>query len=593
MDIGNILNRIEKKKKYINLNSLLSKIENNKKSHFWIFLFFLFTLTIIMIYNFMPLDKMNPGHDAFFHYRRMAVLMEALKNNSFPVYLDYDAYNGYGYATKWFYPDFILIPFAFIGNYIGIIYAYKVLYFTMTILCGLFTYFATKRIYKNTLGAAITAILFTFCTYRLQDMYERFAVGEALSFTFIPLIFLGLYEIIKGDYKKWYIISIGFSLLIFTHVLSAILTFTTVIIIIAICYKDFIKENKRLIYLIIGGIVTVFLTAYFLFPLIEQYNSSYFHFQKPNVKTLAQHNRLTLLKILRGLFTLGFLNIHKYYIIPSIGLILIFVITLRLFIKEKSKDLKLADIGVIIGLIYIVSCLDVIPWSFYPFRFFNFIQFPWRLYEFTSFFFALAGGYYLCILLKKDSNIYIGVIPLLLGAIALVIIMNSSSYKKTFDYSGYTIVEPSFESRYHLMNLEYLPYSLSIDSLEYIRKKGNNIYTQNIDTQISDFQRIRGGISFNIKVNKTDSLELPIIYYKGYYASQHNKNIPIKESKYGMIQIPIYESGPIHVEFTGTRIQKYSIYITLVSYLLLCVYIYWYNRKNKKTNNINHVNTII
>lgn len=574
------------------MNSLLSKIENNKKSHFWIFLFILFSLTIIMIYNYMPLDKMNPGHDASFHYRRMAVLMEALRNNLFPVYLDYDAYNGYGYATKWFYPDSILIPFAYLGNYIGIIYAYKVLYFTMTILCGLFTYSATKRIYKNTLGAAITAILFTFCTYRLQDMYERFAVGEALSFTFIPLVFWGLYEIIKGDYKKWYIISIGFSLLIFTHILATILTFITVLILIGIYYKSFIIEPKRLISLSIAGIVTIILSAYFLFPLLEQYNACFFNFQYPNSNTFAQHNRISYLNILHGIFSIGFVTLNKYIFLPSIGATLTLLVFIRFFIYEKSEKIKSADIGVIIGTIYLIMSLDIIPWSLYPLKIFNFIQFPWRLFEFSSILFALSAGYYLSRVLKKNTRSVLA-ISIILGTVIISIIINATAYKKSFSLDDYLIEKPSYENRFFLMNLEYFPYSMNPDSLEYIKEKGNNIYTQNIDTQISDFQRIREGINFNIKVNKTDSLELPIIYYKGYYASQHNKNIPIKESKYGMIQIPIYESGPIHVEFTGTRIQKYSIYITLVSYLLLCVYIYWYNRKNKKTNNINHVNTII
>lgn len=572
--------------------NLLNTTVKNKKWHFWIFFTVLTCLTVFMIYFYMPLDKIDPGHDCLFHYRRMSVLMEALKHNSFPVYLDYSAYDGYGYATKWFYPDFILIPFAYLANYIGIISTYKVLYFTMTILCGLFTYFTAKRIHENTLGAAITAILFTFCTYRLQDMYERFALGEAISFTFIPLVFWGLYEIIKGDYKKWYIISIGFSLLIFTHVLASIMTFITVIIIIAICYKDFIKENKRFLYLIIGGIATIFLTAYFLFPIIEQYNSGDFHFQEPLVNMLPQYNLISILDIFKSLLTLAFLYINKCSIIPSIGLILTSTITLRFFIKREYKNLKLFDIGVVIGIIYIILCWDIFPWSHYPFKLFNFIQFPWRLYEFVSFFFALAGGYYLCILFEKKNTTNITVVTLLLlGAIMLAIKINSLSYKKAFNYNHeYVIFEPSFENNFHLMNLEYLPSSLPIDSLEYIRRKGDNIYAQNIDTQVSDFQRKKGGVNFNVKINKPDSLELPIIYYKGYYANLNNKNIPTKESKHGMIQIPINESGKVYVEFTGTPIQKYSLYITFISIILLCMYIYWYYKKNKKDN---YGNTII
>lgn len=562
MDITNLLNIIEKKKKY----------------HFWIFLGILTSLTLFMIYCYMPLDKISPGHDYMFHYKRMCTLMQALKDGSFPIYLDYNAYEGYGYATKWFYSDFVLIPFAYIANLIGLPTAYKVMYFTMSILCGILTYFATKRIYKNSLGASITGILFTFCTYRLQDLYERFALGEALSFTFIPLVFWGLYEIIKGNYKKWYIISIAFSLLIFTHLLSTVLAFTTIVIIIVFYYKDFFREPKRFLYLVIAGIITLFLTAYYLFPFIEQYQASFFNFQQPNAHTFAQHNRSEVLRIIHGMFSIGFITMERYYFLPSIGVILTFLISLRFFIYDKSKEIKSVDLGVIIGIVYIVSCFNFIPWSLYPLKWFNFIQFPWRLFEFSSFFFALASGYYLTKVLRKTRRSLIAVI-LLLFLISNSIIMNATSYKKLFDYENSIIEQPTFENRFLLVDLEYFPYRMSGDSLHYIEKKKHNIYKKNIDTEINNIQRIEGGMNFNISINKPDTLELPIIYYKGYYANIDDQDIKIWESKYGLIEMEVNKSGAIHVEFTGTPIQKYSIYITIISYLLLFIYMSW-NRKN-------------
>lgn len=68
-----------------------------------------------MIYCYMPLDKINEGHDILFHYRKIDALIESIKNHSFPIYLDYTAFENYGYGTRWFYPDLMLIPFAYLA----------------------------------------------------------------------------------------------------------------------------------------------------------------------------------------------------------------------------------------------------------------------------------------------------------------------------------------------------------------------------------------------------------------------------------------------------------------------------------------------
>lgn len=176
-----------------------NKIAANKRVHFWLFFAVLLFLSFLMVYFYQPLC---PGQDFFFHYRRLQALMDGLKTSPYLIYLDYDALDGYGYFTKAFYSDFVLIPFALIGNLTSLSFAYQFMLFLMTVLCGVFTYITVNHIYKKPFAAAIAALLYTFAVYRLLDMYHRAALGETLTFTFIPIVFLGLYHIIKGDYKK-------------------------------------------------------------------------------------------------------------------------------------------------------------------------------------------------------------------------------------------------------------------------------------------------------------------------------------------------------------------------------------------------------
>lgn len=564
----------------------VNNIDNKKQ--FWIFFIILAALTLLMIYCFMPSHRLNSGDDMLFHFRRFESLMIAIKNGSFPIYLDFDAFEGYGYGTKWFYSDLILLPFAYLANLIGFVLSYKIMWFVMTILCGIFTYKMINRIYNNTTAAKLGALLYTFSSYRLQDIFQRGALGEALSFTFIPIVFYGLYEIIKGDYRKWYIIALSFSLLIYTHLLSSVLAFITVIIYVLIYYKDFITNTKRLYSLLLAGIVTVFLCSYLILPLVEQIQNISFHV---NDMGLRDNTQLSLPVFLSSILYPHLIFANSSFV-PYIGVLLIACLVLRFFIKEKSESIKSIDIGVLIGVIYLLLSLSIIPWDKYPLKLFRIIQFPWRLFEFSTFFFAIAAGYYLSKILvkKKYSKIVCALIIIL---IACLIFTNGYRYKIIKGYYNFPKDAPEMTiDKYHIyfQSLEYFPKNLTVDI---IKENGQNINVSNRTTTISDISRKDGSVNFNITTLGQEVIEFPLTYYKGYTAHLNNPHIKIprelevRESARGLVEvsIPNQSSGNVVVKFNGTFVQKYSIYITLISFILLLMYIYSYNRKRKKNIN--------
>lgn len=65
----------------------------------------------------------------------------------------------------------------------------------------------------------------------------------------------------------------------------------------------------------------------------------------------------------------------------------------------------------------------------------------------------------------------------------------------------------------------------------------------------------------------------------------NNQDIDITESSNGLVSINVKQSGRVEVWYAGTPVQKVSWYITLIGSLGLCVYIYLFNRKNKKERN--------
>lgn len=559
------------------VNPIIDRITSTPKKQFLLFFVVLIILSLIMVYVYMPFC---PGHDSYFHHRRLLALMEGITDNPFLIYLDYLAIEEYGYFTKAFYSDFVLIPFAVIGNLTSLEFAYQFMIFSMTVLCGLFTYLAVNKIYKNPYAAAIGAILYTFAIYRLLDFYHRGALGEALSFTFVPIVIWGIYEIIKGDYRKWYILSIGFSLMILTHVLSSLLMLLTILIFLFIYYKSFVKEPQRLKYLIISAIVTIPLIAYYIFPMIEQMLSNTFRYQVEPLTSIKE-NVLGTYAVIWGLFS-GIVYPERAFI-PGTGLLLTCAIALRVFVYDKSQKLKSIDIGVIIGLFFIFASSYLFPWGIFPFNKLEIIQMPWRLYEFSSFFFAIAGGYYLSLLLKSNIRKLVGIGVIIIATVFLMV-NDAKMYHDIRCNTDLVNINPmpEIENNYQLIGLEYLP--SNVPSLEYLKERGNKINTDNPSTSISNITRERNYLSFNIQSASSDIIELPLIYYKGYSAKLNEKDIPIRQSDNGLLELHIQpaENGSVNIYYAGTAWQKIGWASTLISFILLIIYIFI--RKKEKVD---------
>lgn len=184
---------------------------NLKKQETYILLFLLlFSVIVVLIY--FPENRLYSGHDAAFHYARIRALMEALSDGSFPVYIDSSAVHGYGYGTKLFYSDFVLLPVALLALITNIVFAFKAYLVCILFLAGYFWFLAVRKLFGSNYIALLSAFLINFSYYRLLTLTSRGALGESLSYVFIPLVVLGAYEMIKGNYKKWYIFSVGFGL---------------------------------------------------------------------------------------------------------------------------------------------------------------------------------------------------------------------------------------------------------------------------------------------------------------------------------------------------------------------------------------------
>lgn len=543
----------------------------------------LLIMTLVMMFFYSPL---SPGGDFFVHYNRLSNLMDALKNGIFPFYMDYEVINGYGYLIKAFYCDVLLIPFAILGNLTSGAFAYKAIIFTSTFLCGIFTYECIYRINKNILIAIIAALLYTFCTYRIFDIYIREALGEFLSFTWLPLVLLGTYELLFGNYKKkWYLFTLAYVLLIFTHVISTVLTSFVLILFLIRYYKQLIKEPKRILYFALASATCIPLTAYYIFPMLEQMNSNSFYYETHQlVKDVTGYK---LNEVVSGLF--NGVSLRNEEIFPKLGSFLTFIVLTRIFLISKIKAFHFYDTCLIIGIFLLAMTLPQFPWYIPPFSLLKVIQFPWRLLEYTSFLFAIAGAYYLSHLLTNKKQILVG-ISAIIGIYILIFNSDSIHYKTFIHNNKYEIkVNTSFLG---MIGGEYLPSKIPSNNYEYtipgvyndylFFRGGDSIKTIYNDSKILDYTKKQGNLNFRIETLNTEVLELPYTYYLGYEIKLNSEPLKYVQSDNGLIEIHDINTGNIVVKYTGTYIQKISYYISIISLLIFISYIIFINKKKKR-----------
>lgn len=558
---------------------LIDKLNTNKLLQYFFFLGVFAFIFVIMMY-FYPLHL---GHDLNFHLIRLDALAEAIKDGAFPTYIDYKSVDGYGYGTKWFYSDFVLLPFGYLAQFCGVMMSYKIMILFYTLLCGLISYISLYKVSKNKYIAFIFCLLYTFSYYRLYDVYNRAALGETICLTFMPLVIWGAYEIIKGNYKKWYIISIAFSLMIFSHINTpVIVAFVTSFFFIA-GYKNFIKQPIRLAYLALAAIVTILTTAYFLFPFVEQLLSNEFYFALADERAVAfpVMGGEPMKYIIRGMFS------GITYVVPEIagiGIVLTMIVLLRCFVF-RDEVVKKGDLFLIVGLICLLIVSPLYPWRIFPFSLIGFIQFSWRFYSVITLILCVAGAVYFFKILQTDKRRYWVGMPLIV-ILTLLFISNSGQV--------FTNERPKFEEfsrsshNYGLMGAEYMPQQVPNINTFFAERGNDSIRTINASTEITNFKRDLRTISFDVSEytpeKRLEFSELPLVYYKGYKAEIDDKEVEVEQSLNGLVMIPVNQAGHIKVWFGGTLIQNISPYITLVVSILLTVYIIWFNRKNRKAN---------
>ena len=430
----------------------------NRKHIIYIFLIFVVgsIISIPLLNNKLNVLK----DDGIQHIIRINEITECLKNFE-STKISNNLCNGFGYSWDIFYGNFTSIIPGIINIFVGSgINTFKLFLYILLILSGISMYISTYKMFNKHELSIIASVIYMCAPYHLNDMYIRYAVAEFASFIFIPLVFSGLYCILNNNNndsdnknrdrknlinnKEGYeqkennntgicMLILGSSGLIITHLIS-----TTITAIFAFIYLIFnfrkLKDIKILKKILLSILLILMVTSYFWIPLLENSINTKYEVYEPNKMSSSESVNYHRVELKDLISNKDNFQIHELGIV-TIAFVLLTIYSIWKMDREKRK-IVLIFLG--FGIISILLTTKLINWEYVP-KIFLFIQFPWRMLEFSSYFLSVVASVSFCSTIKN-----VKIIDVLY--VLLITVLLTGIFKDRIDYNDEKVEEPKIRN---------------------------------------------------------------------------------------------------------------------------------------------------
>jgi hypothetical protein len=515
--------------------------------------------------------------DLQFHLSRIEGVKEGLLSGQFPVMMQSVWMSGKGYPVSIFYGDAPLyIPAILRILGVKVIPAYKIFVLLVNILTATSAVISFKKIVKNDIAAYVGALLYVTASYRYVDIYVRAAAGEYVSFIFFPIIALAMYRILfddeeKGDlFKNSFLLALGMTGLIESHILSTVMTvFLLTIVCIFFIKRTFTKKSL----LTIGAAVieTVMINLYFIVPFIDYYINEPVYAGRGGDHTQAMLIRSSGAYLSQFIDFFGQIfgrNIEykelRMQLTIGLPLTVALLVCLVVFFAKQRKYPYFV-IGFMAMLTLFMST-DRFPWNTlegrtHLFKILAKVQFPWRYLAAAILFTSLIAA----LMLKEAAR---SKVVISVAAVSLCIVMTvvfAVKYKQGYEsvnFKEYSEVDSGYMGACEYLKegselevIEYVPTNPQLESYEVKSLKDNKI------------------VMYVSNPGEESYVEVPKVNYKGYYAYDENKNpLTIRNGYLNLIDVvvPAGFEGEITVNFKQPFYWIISTVISFVSLAYLC-----------------------
>lgn len=543
--------------------------------------------------------------DGYVHMLRIFGMEQILKEQNFPPFIYSKFANGFGYAINLFYSPIVTYGPLFFRIFGLHYYTCLKLFAYSTILISCFTmYNFLYEVSKKREIATLGAVIYAFIPYRLETIFNRFAIGEFTAYIFFPMLFHGLFNLLKGDGKKHYYIAIAAIGLILTHTISTEYSAIFALLYIVFNFKQL--KNKGVIRKIAINVIFILaITTFFTVPLMEhKILGNYVIFNSTSMKSLPSDVQNSTIKISQLFKDIGEVNGVSFKIgIPLIILTLLGIVSY----KKVDKNIRSEYITfTVIAMISLAMVTKLFPWIIMP-KILTTLQFAWRMQAFFEFALSIICAinlyYFIDIICKKSSknskdtkvhtkteNLYN--MLLLFAIIVIITSMMKIDYNYSYEKEKF-LTDEEYETKINeknsiwSINREYLPEKVDVKKLgkSYLDYRENRVYVLDGNATIINEKKEDLQLEFDIENYKANTiLELPYIYYLGYtVTTEQNEKIQVFESDNGMLAIKLdenIESAHITVKYTGTIIEKVSYLISAISIITFIGYVIYSKKQD-------------
>lgn len=530
-------------------------------------------LAIITIIISIPLfsNKLDVYFDdGIQHISRAYGTAKSMKEGNYNIITDFA--NDFGYSWNLFYgplTTYGIIIFELIFK--NFIIAYKVFVYFLLLLSGIFMYKLVFKMSNNRNVALLSSVIYILAPYHLTDLYVRNALGEFASFIFIPLVFLGLYNLFNTTDNNYYL-AIGAIGLILTHNLSTIITAIFALIYLLVNIKE-LKNSKILKGLFINTIFIILITSFFWIPLLETKLSANYCVYEDGFMATSESTAARGLNISNL-----FITYTNDVFVLEVGPILILLAFSIMALRNLQSNRKEYILFLIFSILSLFMATKYFPWKYLP-ESFSIIQFPWRMLEFSSFFLSVICSINAYIIIKKFNlkDVCVLILILLIYTLAL---------NPYIPYSNETLVDiesieqgivsgKESEIVAGIAKGEYLTTKANNNRF-YIATRENKIYVLKGKAIIENENKTNKKLTFKVENLEKTEYEAPYIYYPGYEVTVDGIQIEEYETENGFLGFEIEEQteATVEISYQGTKLMNISKFISMVSLIGFCIYIW-------------------
>jgi len=332
-------------------------------------------IMLIMIYPLWQPHQLVVVGDWSFHASRVEEIFQNLKSGQLLTTIASRTFQGTGVGSFLFYPTPLLYIWAGLRFFTSPLTAFF-LWIGLLIWSGLtLSFFCMYHLTNNHRQSLIFTLVYNLLPYRLMLGLNIYTLAEFVATLFLPLAFLGFYQVLHDKTTEWPLLTIGMVLIIYAHLLTAVLTAEVMLIILVafiIYTRHFTKSQCW------AMLKSILLCLCLVLPILVPFMTDF----------IGQ----SVSSVLQGIYFLRtfndvVLNSLGNQLQADVGILLLLPIIFYSKLKSQNHGYQLS---IIIGLILMVGSTDIFPWQLLSNTSLAVVQMPARYLSYAGLFLAIG-----------------------------------------------------------------------------------------------------------------------------------------------------------------------------------------------------------